>query len=345
MPAIAIRELYSRGLRHFAIAPVANALLKRVIAGDDQAEDFEEAIQSDSFFTRMIITEASRQLKRGSVKSLAHAVVLLGKDNVRGFVLGHSIQRIFDSQADGKAQKFSDNRKLLMHMLEAESLARSVECDYVGSALAAGYIHDIFAAWLQSDAILKEKFQDSFAQTWKHAKRTAALSWTVANHPNVNSNSKKLAFTAGLLHEVGRLLLFCSYPQAYAPLLAAIESLRAQNPHDDNFEVGVDQSEFRLAHPEVGSLLVFATGCLKEWEEIVDYHHDTNGLKTRAPSLHSLAVVLQLADHLACAQEKKPLLETADIDSLLTSWNQVSPLSEAQISGALMTLSAKQISF
>ena len=52
---------------------------------------------------------------------------------------------------------------------------------------------------------------------WRHSIATAACARVLARHLRFNQD---YAFTAGLLHDIGRLVLVCTYPRRYADVIA-----------------------------------------------------------------------------------------------------------------------------
>src|SRR5690242_6506176 len=129
-----LRDVYQKGLVRLEVGSAARAILERVVAGDDRGMDIEEAIKSDKFFTTQIITQASNALKKGEIKSLSHAAVLLGHEMVRDFILGQTVLRLVDKTADARFESFSKSREALKRGQMAEGLANKTGNEYPGLA-------------------------------------------------------------------------------------------------------------------------------------------------------------------------------------------------------------------
>ncbi len=86
---------------------------------------------------------------------------------------------------------------------------------------------------------------------WKHGDRTA----------------RDRAYTAGLLHDVGRLALLVKYPQEYANLLAVV----AENPFD---MLETERQLFDVDHCEAGDWLSKAWTFPEEIAEVAARHHE-----------------------------------------------------------------------
>lgn len=78
---------------------------------------------------------------------------------------------------------------------------------------------------------------------------------------------KDPCYTAGLLHDVGRLALLSAYPEDYAGMLTLVEQYQGDLRE---WERGV----FGLDHCEAGELLVREWGFPKEFEVITAHHHE-----------------------------------------------------------------------
>lgn len=339
--AIQIRDLYKSGLSHFDFAPPAAGILKRVVAGDDRAEDFEEAIRSDAYLTRRVITHASEALRAGRVSTLAHAVVLLGKDNVRDFVLGQSLRRLFEANADTEVEEkltFDNLKSRVRRAREAEALARSAGVDATGSCYAAGYLFDVFETWIEQSGELGDDERELFEAVWRHSKKTALLAWEIAHHGAFNGNLKKLSFVFGLVHDIGRLLFACALPERNRKLKESLDRVRVNSPTDDSFEAVVERNEFKIAHPEVGSLLLWRSGVLRECEALVDHHHEYAVLEGRDPQKHQAVVVLRVADRVASSLQITRAPEQSVFEEIRRDLKVPKSFSTADLSGIVASL-------
>jgi len=101
---------------------------------------------------------------------------------------------------------------------------------------------------------------------FEHSLCTAQLSSRVAKCERLPTASVQEAFTAGLLHDVGKLVLATSAPDLYATVLTAT---RDQNRPQWNVECDV----LGASHAQLGALLLSLWGLPQSIVEIVALHH------------------------------------------------------------------------
>ncbi len=102
---------------------------------------------------------------------------------------------------------------------------------------------------------------------WRHSLGCGMLAEELAEAFDVRPDQ---AYTAGLLHDVGRLALLVKYPQSYADLLSVV----AEN------HLSMLQSErdlFDIDHCEAGSWLADEWDFPKDLIAAIRHHHDPDG--------------------------------------------------------------------
>ncbi len=337
-----IRSLYQKGVEKFDVGAPALKILNRLVAGDENSQDFENAILDDAFFTEQIILEGARLLKSGPVKSLSHAVSLIGSQRATYFILGHSMSRNFNSQSDKEFKDIATTGKKIKRAQEAESLAKSLECPFAGAAFAAGFIFDIFEEWLNSNSQIKENFSNLFSKTWLHGLRTATLAWSFNSNKKMDLPLQKLLFGSGLIHDIGKLLLAFSFPENYNGILLKQAHFKTRYPYDDAFEVTLEQDIFRYSHPEAGSLLLWQNEVLKDWEAAVEYHHDFGFLEVRDKRLNQIEICLRVADQIASLLETTDQVPEAIAQEIIEPYARFFPISPREIKDLVVTLRANR---
>ena len=337
-----IRNLYQLGVEKFDVGPPAQKILARIIAGDENSQDFENAIIDDAFFTEQIILEGSRLLKSGPVKSLSHAISLIGPQRATYFILGHSIARIFNPDSDRNFKNIATAGSKIQRSRESESLAKSLDCPFSGTAFAAGFVFDIFEEWLNSNVLIKDNFATLFEKTWLHSKRTAALAWSFTGNKKLDLPLQKLLFSTGLIHDVGRLLLAFTYPEKYKDIMIKHSYLKTRYPYDDGFEVELEQAAFQYSHPEAGSLLLWQMEVLKDWEAAVEYHHDFGFLEIRDSRLNQIEICLRIADQIACLLDTTEQVPEAIAQEIIEPYAKNFPVSPREIKDLVVTLRANR---
>jgi putative nucleotidyltransferase with HDIG domain len=102
--------------------------------------------------------------------------------------------------------------------------------------------------------------------TWQHSLAGAFIARSLA--PGFDLDADR-GYTAGLLHDVGRLALLLAHPRDYAALALAAERDRAPIRE-------LEQARFELDHTEAGRVVASEWGFPEELVEAVARHHDAD---------------------------------------------------------------------
>lgn len=128
---------------------------------------------------------------------------------------------------------------------------------------------------------------------WQHSVYTGLVARNLANRCNV-LHSERL-FTAGLLHDVGRLLMLMKIPEE----TGKAESMRLQSEED---VCAIERTLAGFDHAQVGHALLSHWNMPENLCASVLYHHDP----ASAEDAHLEASIVHIADRVAhCAQESK----------------------------------------
>jgi HD-like signal output (HDOD) protein len=103
-------------------------------------------------------------------------------------------------------------------------------------------------------------------RVWRHSQQTATLARRVAQAQGADSRTAALSFTAGLLHDLGHLLLAENWPNELAQSQALVRGL----PGDQT------ETELRIwqtTHADVGAYLLGLWGLPMPLVEAVGFHH------------------------------------------------------------------------
>ena len=105
---------------------------------------------------------------------------------------------------------------------------------------------------------------DLLRRIWRHSLACGMLCEEMSAACSASEGVDDRAYTAGLLHNVGRLGLFVAHPRAYADLLT-------QPSEDDILER--ERQAFGIDHCEAGAWLAHSWGLPQDLEVVIAGHH------------------------------------------------------------------------
>ncbi len=123
------------------------------------------------------------------------------------------------------------------------------------------------------------------SKLWKHTVITAVAASSIATRTD---HPQGAAFTAGLLHDIGKLVLASVNRYRYREMLEDAK-LSGLSPHE------AEQIAYGTNHAEIGGLLLERWKLPSEVYEAVRHHHDP----TRAGADSGMATIIFLADWMA----------------------------------------------
>lgn len=145
------------------------------------------------------------------------------------------------------------------------------------------------------------------SQFWRHSVAVAAAAKALAARTGEDAD---FAFTAGLLHDIGRLVLVAGFPEAYAEVLR-------ERAATDSYLIDAEREHLGLDHALVGQALAERWKFPEPIRAAVAQHHD---LPENAPALSGL---VQLADVLAIALDFGNAPEALVPPLSAQAWNQL----------------------
>lgn len=127
----------------------------------------------------------------------------------------------------------------------------------------------------------------------------------------LSGQNPELAFTAGLLHDIGKLVLASAFPKEY-------EAVLIHRRDHDGFPLEAERSVIGIDHAEVGGLLAEAWRFPEELHDAVAWHHEP--VETSDASLANLVHVAEATAH-ALGLAHSPAEMVMPVDSL--AWRRV----------------------
>jgi putative nucleotidyltransferase with HDIG domain len=146
---------------------------------------------------------------------------------------------------------------------------------------------------------------------WNHSVTVAALAQRIAKLETGSKTIAEECFTAGLLHDIGKIVLFAEMPKQYQQLIHQMET--------DKRSVSILEMEFLgCTHEHVGAYLMSIWGLPVSIAQAVQFHHAPSEI---APTEFSALTAVHCADAIANASDKCALnrdseLDTAHLESL-----------------------------
>lgn len=107
----------------------------------------------------------------------------------------------------------------------------------------------------------------SIEELWRHSMATATLSRRIAQSENAPKRLARECMTAGLLHDVGKLIFASRLPERYNEALTLAESRNIA-------QTEAEREIFGATHPEVGAYLLWLWGIPVDLIEATAFHHN-----------------------------------------------------------------------
>ena len=221
--------------KNLDIPSIPLVLIRIIRALDDDsrtAKELEEFILHDPALSARILRLANSAFYsfRAEVKTISHAITLLGMNLVTSLAIGINI---FDSFTRG-----------------AKSEAAQI------------------------------------SSLWTHSCAVAVLVKEIWTRRSGRGKEGEFAFLCGLLHDLGKVALFKTYPSHYSAIFAAVKS-----ENDPSISI-YEQENYGADHALIGEMLAKQWGFPPELATVIRRHHDPLALETPMISAVALADLL-----------------------------------------------------
>jgi len=122
-------------------------------------------------------------------------------------------------------------------------------------------------------------------QHWQHSLYCASVAQAIAKHCHYSDTNE--AYSTGLLHDIGQLVLETAYPDKYTVTFAQLS--------EDEYFYTLEQEEFEATHQEVGAELLKKHGANSFICDAILYHHEQT---EHILDAHPLVKIINLANTL-----------------------------------------------
>ncbi|UCD34514.1 MAG: HDOD domain-containing protein [Nitrospiraceae bacterium] len=125
---------------------------------------------------------------------------------------------------------------------------------------------------------------------WEHSVGAAVASRLIS--ADFGNEMKEVAFTGGLMHDLGKIFMNNETPKAFSQTMMNI-----YNEHMDSIEA--EKDVYGFIHPEIGAAVVRKWGLSPMTAEIIAHHHlqDTSLESIREPVAAKGVATVHLANH------------------------------------------------
>lgn len=130
----------------------------------------------------------------------------------------------------------------------------------------------------------------SVESLWEHALATGSLARSIAHHQNAPLDTIEECFTAGLLHDIGKLVIACNLTSDY---IKVIHSAHRQK----KALWQVEEETFSVTHAEVGACVLGIWGLPVSIIEAVALHHCPSRFLSKGFSPLTAVHVANVWDH------------------------------------------------
>ena len=141
-------------------------------------------------------------------------------------------------------------------------------------------------------------------EVWKHNVIVGTIAQAVAQAEGASKQMMEDCFTAGLLHDVGRIILASAHPEIYRQVLQRIAN-------GEGSVVDAESAAFGCSHAQVGAHLIGIWGLPTPIVEAIAWHHAPT---VGRASKFNPTIATHVADALANGPLDGPLSDVKDLD-------------------------------
>ncbi len=280
---------------------------------DVTAEKVANVLGENPYYEDQFLRWVDSLAPRKEPISLESAIVLVGMQNARDFVLALQIQRwilrVHLEWAEGGKLNLKP-KEFIKYAIKTEEILQERKNEYSDMAYAAGFLFDVLSQAAAKMSPDSKEIQDFIGKTYEHGVKSAKIAAEICPiFPQFSF--KKYAFTAALVHDVGKIAMAILDP-GYLKFQAEC----AEKKWPRAVRQFVEKKRFGVEHPVFSYLLCNLFGLFKPIERAVLCHHEPYLLQSSKKSHYWLACAVSLSSNIA-NQFKK--LDKAD-DPIIATW-------------------------
>lgn len=157
----------------------------------------------------------------------------------------------------------------ILHIANSPFYGLSTNINNIGSALAMLGLDEIGHLLLTCQmkarlASLNSSQNEALWKLWKHSVSTASIARLIANKYHFQVEGKE--YTAGLLHDMGKLVVIQYFPQQYTSIEQSIMT-------SSSTDIEVEMKTIAIPHTEIGYQLGQKWRLPKEYVDVMQFHH------------------------------------------------------------------------
>lgn len=264
---------------------------------DVNADRMGQFLEKNPYFEFQFLKLIESLSKREEQPAIASAVILLGMQRSRNFILGVQLYRMIHEahpewSTDGKLSLNVD--EMLKYALKTEEVVTGLKDRYSDMAFAGGLLFD----YLQRLNVLKggdQKILGFINEIHNHGMRAGQLGKEIASTiPDFGFT--KYVFAACLIHDVGKVAMALIDPT----YLSFNEEMKKREV-TRQVRLFAEQEVYGVTHNIIGSICCHQFCIFKPIEPAVFYHHDPHLLKKNQKSMYQLGAVVSMATNAAHA--------------------------------------------
>lgn len=293
------------------IAATSRSILKEFSNIDVNAEKLSQCIKANPYYEFQFLRVIESLSKREELPGIESAVVLLGMQNSRDLIIALQCLRAVNGGhpewgSDGKLKVVP--KDILKYALKTEEALAGNKEGFADTAFAAGLVFDMLL--LLAREMAEDKKVAAYVDTvYNHGLRSAKVAMEMARFVP-DFTYKKFAFSAALLHDVGKIALAILAPD----YLSFLEECAKKN-YGRAMRMAAERKRFGIDHAALGGLCCYSFPIFRVLERAVLFHHEPFLLKSNR-KLFLLSNVVSISTNVANYFKK---IDKAD-DPILSVW-------------------------